>query len=193
MATQYDSEKFLLDSINILLTSINQLAISDDVELADILEAKKAQETLEEIKKAVLSEGWDFNTDEAMEFIPDLEGYINVPYNVLDISSQDGDVIMRNWRLYSRKNMSAKFDNPVKCKVVWDMDFNSLTHPLRHYITIRASRIFQMREIGDEVKYRYSENDEHMAYLSARRSEGRTGKYNMLTSVYGTTYNTREQ
>ena len=65
------------------------------------------------------------------------------------------------------------------------MDFNSLSHALRHYITIRASRIFQYRMIGDANQYKFSEEDEQHAYISARRSDGRTGKYNMLTSAYG--------
>lgn len=192
MATINDSEKFLLSSVNVLLTSINQLAISSDIDLANILEAQKAQETLEEVKKSVLSQGWDFNTDENWEFVPDTNGYISIPYNVLDIVSSDGDIIMRDWRLYSRSAMSQKFDDAVTCRVVWDLDFNSLTHPIRHYITIRASRIFQMREIGDIDNYRFSEDDEHQAFLSARRSEGRTGKYNMLTSEYGVANLVRE-
>ena len=192
MAIENDSSKFLLSSVNVLLQAINQLAISDDVDLANILEAQKAQSTLEEVKKAVLSSGWDFNTDEEWELIPDSNGYISVPYNVLDITSTDGDVIMRDWRMYSKSNRSPIFDSSVTCKIIWDMDFNSLSHPIRHYITIRASRIFQMREIGDKVIYTYTEDDEHQAYISARRSDGRTGQYNMLTSEYGILHDVRE-
>ena len=53
-----DSEKFLLYAVNILLSSINELAINDDVELAEIIEAQKASDVLEEVKKSVLSQGW---------------------------------------------------------------------------------------------------------------------------------------
>lgn len=180
-----DSEKFLLTSVNILLQCINENAVNDDVELADIIEAQKAVSVLEEVKKSVLSQGWDFNTDDAWVFAPDSNGYINIPANILDLGTDDSDIIMRDWRLYSKKNMSAKFDNAVTCKVVWDMDFNSLSHAIRHYITIRASRIFQYRLIGDEAQYKFSEEDEHHAYLSARRSEGRTANYNMLNGTYG--------
>ena len=180
-----DSEKFLLQSVNILLSSINELAINDDVELADIIEAQKASDVLEEVKKSVLSQGWDFNTDDDWEFAPDIDGYISIPANILDISSTDSDIVMRDWRLYSKKNKSAKFEQAIKCKVIWDMDFNSISHALRHYITIRASRIFQYRMIGDGSQFDFSEEDEHHAYISARRSDGRTAGYNMLTSFYG--------
>lgn len=190
MATP-DTEKFLLTAVNILLESINELAVSDDVELAEILEAQKASTILEEVKKSVLSEDWDFNRDEGWEFAPDTNGYIPVPYNVLDLYSSDNDIIMRDWRLYSKSNKSAIFTNAVKCTVIWDMPFNSLTHPLRHYITIRASKIFQARMMGNTDQFRYSDEDEQKAYNSAKRSDGRTADYNMLTSEYGLTMNVR--
>lgn len=186
-----DSQKFLLDSVNILLSSINELAINDDVELAEIIEAQKASDVLEEVKKSVLSQGWDFNTDDDWEFAPDVDGYISIPANILDIASTDSDIVMRDWRLYSKKGKTAKFTQAIKCKVIWDMDFNSLTHALRHYITIRASRIFQYRMIGDGAQFDFSEEDEHHAYISARRSDGRTAGYNMLTSFYGIDVNVR--
>ena len=186
-----DSEKFLLYAVNILLSSINELAINDDVELAEIIEAQKASDVLEEVKKSVLSQGWDFNTDKDWEFSPDASGYISIPANVLDISSTDADIVVRDWRLYSKKDKTAKFSNAVKCTVIWDMDFNSLSHALRHYITIRASRIFQYRMIGDTNQYKFSEEDEHHAYISARRSDGRTSRYNMLTSSYGLSMDVR--
>ena len=186
-----DSEKFLLYAVNILLSSINEQSISDDVELAEIIEAQKASEVLEEVKKSVLSQGWDFNTDNDWEFAPDTTGYISIPANILDLSSNNADIVIRDWRLYSKKNKTAKFTSSVKCDVVWDMDFNSLSHALRHYITIRASRIFQYRMIGDANQYKFSEEDEHHAYISARRSDGRTAKYNMLTSSYGLSVDVR--
>ena len=68
-------------------------------------------------------------------FPPDTNGYINIPANVLDISSNDADLIMRDWRLYSKSNQTAIFDEPKAMNVIWDMDFNSLTHPIRNFIS----------------------------------------------------------
>jgi hypothetical protein len=177
-----DSQKLLLYSVNILLSSINELSIADDTDLAEIIEARKAVEVIEEVKKAVLSDEWDVNTDDDWEFVPDIDGYISLPANILDIATNDSDIIMRDWRLYSKKDKTAKLGKSVKCKVVWDMDFNALPYPIRHYITIRASRIYQYRMIGDVAQFQFSDEDENKAYLSARRSDGRTANYNMLTS-----------
>lgn len=164
---------------------INELPISDDVELAEILEAQLAASVLIETKKEVLAEGWDFNSDKDYEFPQDSEGYIAIPANVLDISSNDANIIMRNWRLYNKEDKTAIFDEPQSMNVIWDLDFNTLTQPIRNFITIRAARKFQARTVMDTNVYGYSQQDEEDAHLIARRSEGFTGRYNMLTSEYG--------
>ena len=182
---EYDSSKFFLASVNIMLQMINELPIADDSELAEILEAQLASSVLIETKKEILSEGWDFNSDEDYEFPQDTNGFIPIPANVLDITSSDGNIIMRNWSLYNKEEKTAIFDEPQAMNVVWDLDFNALTHPIRNFITIRAARKFQARTVMDTNVYGYTQEDEEDAHIIARRSEGFTGNYNMLTSAYG--------
>lgn len=187
---EHDSSKLLLASINILLQTINELPIENTDDLANSTTAQLAEMTINEIKKEVLSEGWHFNTDKNYPFPPDTSGTITIPYNVLDIVASGGkNYIMRDWKLYDKDTFSFIFDEAVECDVVWDMDFNSLTHPIRRYITIKASRVFQARTIGDQAAYTYTTVDEEDALQVARRSEGRTGRYNMLESEeYGSIY-----
>lgn len=183
---EYDSSKLLLTSINILLQTINELPIEDPDDLVYSTTGKLAEMTINEVKKEVLSQGWNFNSDSNYEFPPDTSGIIAIPYNVLDIAGSNGtNYIMRDWKLYDRDNTTFNFENTVKCNVVWDMPFNTITHPLRHFITIKAARIFQARTIGDQVAYAYTLKDEEDAYLAARFSEGRTGNYNVFTSSFG--------
>jgi len=170
------------------LQTINELPIEDDTDLANSTTGQIAEMTIIEVKKKVLSEGWDFNTDKNYPFPPDLSGEIAIPYNVLDIVASGGkNYVMRDWRLYNKDDFSFEFEEAVDCDVVWDMDFNALTHPIREYITIRAARVFQARTIGDQLGYSYSQKDEEDSYINARTSESRTGRYNMLTSEYGAT------
>jgi len=183
MSEMLNTEHLLLDAVNILLKSINQLPIETEADFDVIMEARLARETLFEVKRAVLSERWDINRDNNYE-LP-LEAGTNmiaIPANVLDVSSSDGDLINRNWRLYSKSAQSHVFDSAQTVDIVWDMMFNSLPHPIRHYITIRAARIFAARTIGDEKAVTYTARDEEDAHLAARRSETKTGRYNMLTS-----------
>jgi len=187
MEDPLNTEQLLLDSVNILLETINELPLEEAEDFAQVVEARQAKGVLLETKRSVLSEGWDFNKDTDWKFPLDVNGMIPVPTNVLDITANRADVIMRNWRLYSKSDQSHIFEEEVPCDVVWYFDFETLTHPLRHYITIRAARIFAARTIGDKDAIAINEMDEEDARLAARRSESRTGQYNMLTSgQYGT-------
>ena len=186
MEAPLDKENLLMDAVNILLQTIDELPVEAEEDFDNLIEARIARSNLIEVKRAVLSEGWDFNQDTNWIFPLDIRHMIPVPQNVLDITAARSDVIMRNWRLYSKSDQSHIFEEEVPCDVVWDLDFNAISHPLRHYITIRAARIFQTRMIGDEKQAKYNEFDEEDAHLSARRSESRTGQYNMLSSgLYG--------
>jgi hypothetical protein len=182
---QLDSDKFLLYAINVMLQCINELPLNDDEDLAASLEGQIAQSVLIETKKQVLSEEWHFNTDYGYPFAPDANGYIPIPSNVLDIVASNKNVIMRNWKLYDKDNFTYHFDDPVECDVVWDMDFNELTHPIRYYINVKAARIFQGRMIGDRTTYAFTSEDEENARYAALDSESRTRKPNMLESSFG--------
>ncbi len=189
MSEMLNTEHLLLDGVNILLATINEQPIEKEEDFEIILEARVARSTLYEVKRAVLSEGWDFNTDKNYVFPIDTEGMIPVPANVLDVTGGSGDIIMRNWRLYSKQKQSHLFEEEQPCDVTWDVLYNSLTHPIRHYITIRAARVFAARDIGDAKAVEYTKDDEETARLAARRSESRTGQHNMLSSgSYGTNF-----
>lgn len=179
---QYDSSKFFLTAINTLLQLINEPPIETEEDVTELVEAQIASDVILEVKTEVLSEGWDFNTDNDYLFPVNIEGIIPVGANVLDISSRDGDIIMRDWRLYSKSNQSAIFEESQAMNVIWNMDFNSITHPIRNYITLMAAVKFQARQVMDKDLYQYTKEDVEKAFLIARRSEGKTAKYNMLTS-----------
>ena len=183
-----DTEKLKLRAVNILLQTIGELPIQDEEDIDVLVEAQVAETTLDEVTSAVLSEGWDFNTDSGYTFPIALDGTIPIPYNVLELSSDDADLIMRQWKIYSKGNNSFIFTEPQEVNILWNLNFNELTHPIRHYITIRAARIFSARNIGDSAAFQYTKEDEMSAMYAARHSESRTGKYNMLDGEFGQEY-----
>ncbi len=186
-----NSKTLMLDAVNILLEVINEQPIEDESYFEHIAEARQARDKVIEAKRQVLAEGWDFNSDKDWVFPIDPSGMIPVPQNVLDLTASRSDVIMRNWRLYSKSNQSHIFTEAVPCDVVWDMDFNSLSYPLRYYITLVAANIFIQRITMNKEAVAYNTKDVNDAFISARRSEGRTGGYNILGSSYGTTNRVR--
>ena len=178
-------EDYMLDSINILLETINEPPIVDPEDVDHIAEAQQAKRKILEAKRFILSKGWDFNSDTNWKFPLDVQGMIPIPTNVLDLTANRSDVIIRNQKLYSKKDQSHIFEEEVPAKVVWDMDFNTVTHPIRHYITLVAANLFVKRSIADKISIAYTEDDIQEAEINARRSEGRTGQYNMFKSTYG--------
>ena len=183
MSVFTDSEKFALYSINIMLETIGEQPLEDEIDLANSLEGSIASNTLEEVKKSVLSEGWDFNKDDNYSLVPNNDGFINIPLNILDInSSDDSSVIARDWRLYSKTTQDYWFEDAVSCDIIWDLEFNGLTHPIRHYITIKAARIFQARLIGEGDAFTFSMEDEQGARQAALNSDSRTKKHNWFTN-----------
>jgi len=193
MSYSLEAEQLKLHAVNILLRTIGELGIETLSDIDVLVEAREAESTLEEVTLAVLSERWDFNTDidYTMPIAPD--GTIPIPTNILDITSKDGNLIMRQWKLYDKQNNTFIFDEPQDVNIVWAMEFNTLTHPIRHYITIRAARIFTSRMIGDKAAFDFTSKDEESALLSARHSESRSGNYNMLSGEFGSQVATKRE
>lgn len=185
---EFNSQKFMLNSVNILLQTIGELPIEDEADIDAILESRLARNVLLEAKQAVLSEGWDINTDKNYQLHPDENGYIQVPTNILDIRIDDTNIVVRDWQLYDKDSASRKFTTSQSATIIWNLDFNTLPYVFRNYITIMASRIFQGRLVGDKSVYSFTQDDEKLALLTLKRSEGFNGQYNMLNGDFGTSY-----
>lgn len=185
---EQDTSKLLLDAVNVLLQMIGEPPIDSEDDYEDVLEAKIALDVIKEAKREILSEEWDINTDDEYTLAVGADNKIPVPFNVLSISSSDGDLIVREWLLYSKSNQTQNFTEPQTVKIIWDVPFNNLTHALRNYVTISAARKFQARQIMDRLVYSYSEVDEGRARVLAKKEDRRTSKPNMYNSPYGQEY-----
>lgn len=186
MSEVIETDKLLLDAVNILLQTINELPIESEEDYDVVMEARMAKNTLIETKRDVLSERWKFNVDTNYLLPLDSENHIPVPANILDLQDAIGDdLVVRNGLLYSKKNQSHYFEEEQRVNITWDVDFNTLPHAIRKYVTIRAARIFVARTIGDQAAVTYTAVEEQNALVAARRSEGYVGKYNMFKSGYG--------
>lgn len=187
---QYDSQHFLIDSINILLQSIGELPIETLDDVDNVLEAQLATDTLWESKRNILAVGWDLNTDTEYEMNPETDGTINVLAQILDVTVEGSNIVVRGNKLWDKDNNTPYFDGPVYCTIKWNLDFDTLTHPLRHYITCHAAKKFCMRLTGDTNQYSYWDEEEKKALIAAKQSNGFTGQFNLLSSgSYSSNFN----
>ena len=133
------------------------------------------------------TKGWHFNTEKDFELSPDtFSKEITVPSNALRVDtsgdSRETDVVQRGQRLYNRTTHTYQFVASLKCEIVVLLPFDELPQAARHYVTIKAARVFQSRTVGSEALYQFTALDEKDALLDLKRNEGITGDYNILTS-----------
>ena len=176
-----------LEAINTILSVIGESPISSLSEISSVADAVTAQSILSEVSRQVQTKGWHFNTEKEFELSPDVYSKeIVVPTNALRIDtmgdSRDVDVVQRGQRLYDRTRHTYQFETSLKCDIVIALPFTDLPQAARHYITIKAARIFQARTVGSEALYQFTSADERDAHLDLKRNEGITGDYNILTS-----------
>lgn len=176
-----------LEAINTILSVIGESPISSLADISSVADAVTAQSILSEVSRQVQTKGWHFNTEIEFELTPaNGTGNITIPSNCLridtDSDDRELDVVQRGSRLYDRVNHTYAFTKSLKCNIVVLLPFTDLPQAARHYITIKAARIFQSRTVGSEALYQFTAVDEKDALLDLKRAEGITGDYNILTS-----------
>lgn len=179
-----------LDAINIMLGTIGESPINSLDGATGVVDAVTARSILAEISVQVQEEGWHFNTEYEFELTPTFDTKeIYVPANCIEVDTSEYDrngldVAIRGNRLYDRKNKTFQFQQPIKADLTILLEFNELPQAARHYITIRAARVFQQRVVGSQTLGSFTEADEARALRQMRRYEAKTADYNILTGSY---------
>lgn len=180
-----------LDAINTMLSNIGEAPVNT-VEGSGVVDAVLARQILTSTSIAIQSEGWHFNTELNYPLTPSFpDKEIPLPPNLLRIDAVTDamyDVVQRGLRLYDRRNHSYQFDRGFKADLIVLLPFNELTEAARHYITIKASRIFQERIVGAEEHSRFNAKDEARALLTLQNADLKNGDYNILTDNQTTAY-----
>lgn len=175
-----------LEAINTILSVIGESPISSTSEISSVADAVTAQSILSEVSRQVQTKGWHFNTDKEITLSPDTySGEITVPTNCLRVDSsgsdREVDVVHRGTKLYDRSKHTYNIAKQVVVDMVVLLPFTELPQAARHYITIKAARIFQARTVGSEALYQFTASDERDALIDLKKAEGVTGDYNILT------------
>lgn len=174
-----------IEAINTMLSVIGEPPVNSlsGVNRADVLIASAI---LDEVSRDIQSEGWHFNTDEKVPFIPDSSGVIAVPDNVLRLEMTDTtygkDLVIRDNKIFNKSTLSDIWDpsTTLYCTVVYLFDVDTIPQAARHYIAIRAARIFSNRMVGDKAHHEFTANDEFKALITLKEYEGETGDYTMF-------------
>lgn len=175
-----------LDAINTMLSTIGEAPINSLAGAAGVVDAVMARQVLREVAVQVQEEAWQFNTEKNVTLVPDLSNsFINIPLNAVRVDStgkDEGiDVTVRGTRLYNKDDHSYTFTQNLLVDMVILLEFEEMPQAARHYIMIRAARIFQKRAVGSDMLDSFSNEDEMRGRAALLSFEGATADHNMLT------------
>ena len=140
-----------LSSVNSILGAIGQSPVSrlyqkDSGELVYINpEISFVHQLLMEVDTDVQNEGWVYNREENYPLIPDVDGFLYVPPNVLRMDVSKGqvyrkhDVVQRDGKIYCKNHHTYKFDGQLNFDITWKFPYEDLPSVFQRYITLRAS------------------------------------------------------
>jgi hypothetical protein len=177
-----------LAAINIILSNVGQSPVTsiDSNNPAITL----AESILDEVTNALQTEQWHFNTEQDYPFVPDVNGQITVPSNLLGLDLvpwDDRDIVIRNGKLYDKKDHTYTFTGTLYLDVVWSFDFMDLPEVFKQYAAIRAANLFAGRAVGSTEVVKYSEREESIARAACLEYETRQADYNIFSDVAGDT------
>lgn len=194
MATEiYDDNSLYatdkLGMVNQCLIAINQTPLPTGTVLADLdtgTDAQIARDIVAYTMREVQTRGWFFNTDRNFSLLPDSNGFIALPENLLrfDVGdSQDrGMLVIKGNKIYNRYKQDYTFDRPVVGTAVWLTDYSDLPVTAYQYIALRSARIFQQRVVGSKELYAFNVQDEIDAFTNLQREELQYNDYNLFDS-----------
>jgi hypothetical protein len=173
-----------LDAVNQMLAAIGESPVSTltgDVGV-DVVTAKQK---LDEVIKAVQTEGWLFNTEHDFPLQRETSGEITVPRNASTVDVQKGrfgdvDPVQRGLRLYDRKNHTYKFDEDQKARIIFLLPFEEMPQTARYYVAYRASREFQDNSVGSEALHKFNSRDEMTARIVFMNDQAEDEDLNFL-------------
>ena len=185
MSADFTTPTTLIGAVNELLAIIGEAPISS-LEGSLTADVATAKATLERVSREVQSAGWHFNTEVDYPLAPDVNGEITLPSNAvrvdIDPTRHPGlELVQRGTRLYDRVNHTYAINQTIYANLVVLLPFEELVEAARMYITIRAGRMFQDRQVGSETLHGFNGRDEMMARALLVEAEDDTTNANILS------------
>ena len=177
-----------IQAVNMMLTTIGEVPISNLDDLAGLQDASMARDILTNTSRAVQSKGWTFNLEFNVSRTPKNNGQIELGSNVLRVDSvskvrsSTSDIVERARKLYDREKNTHQFTlgEAVKIDQVIFLAFADLPEAARRYIAVKSARIFHDRVVGSGELHRFFQEDEGQAWSEMLQYESDTGDYTIF-------------
>lgn len=151
-----------LEAINVLLASIGEAPVNSEGSGLD--EEALASGLINETSRAVQVRGWSWNVEDNYPLSRNEDGEIPLPYNTLKVDFQSPRYVARGRRVYDKHKHSYKHSTDLKATITVGLDWEELPEAVRTYVTYRAGRVFQARQVGSTVLHEFTQQDEATAW-----------------------------
>ena len=199
------------EAVNAMLAALGEAPIQD-VDTATQADVQVALNTLREVARNVQAEGWQFNTDLALQLTPDgtLEWTDNddettelnvflppealIRWELSNTSDQLGfQVALRPPKIYvadqvfydrslNRDGFDAEEVEYLYIDAIYAFDFEDLPQTVRAYITALAMRQFAESR-GAADAVQYTNDDLRRAYRMLKRDQGNKDRKNLFNAL----------
>lgn len=170
-----------LDAVNEILSAVGSSPVNsiEDELNVDVLNAVRI---LDSVSKEIQSRGWDFNIEDSVALLPDVDtNLVPCPNNYLRFVSSGHKLIRRSGYFFDILTQTNEFpDGLTLDTLVRGLDFEELPEVFRKFITCRAARIFQIRYLTSDDLNAHLMTEESSAYADIIDYDLTTGNYNIL-------------
>ena len=186
---QYDTE---LSAINSVLAAIGQAPITRvNYENPEV---HLIYNLIQETNRDVQAEGWVFNTERDYPLLPEADGCIYIPENVLEMDMTGNavvrttNVVKREGKLYDKLNHTYKFSGEHRFDITWLFPLDDLPTVFQRYIILRASSRAATQIITNPELTKLLAQQEAIARASCMEYECNQGDYTMFGTPERTAY-----
>jgi hypothetical protein len=169
-----------IDAINRMLRYIGELPIPSTVSIDSLPEGHEAvisRTILAETLREEQENKWWFNTFD-VTFVPDTDGYITLPPNLIEFESIE--YFREGGNLYTRDPLSGVFTDPVELTCRLEITFDNIPDVFRTYVVLVASKHLHVYLNGDDTTQKELDNKVNLQRIKVEREHLKQSKFNLV-------------
>jgi len=169
-----------IDAINRMLRYIGELPIPTDVVIDSLAEGHEASLARTILRETLREEQEDkkwFNTF-SITYIPDTDGYITLPNNL--IGFDEAEYFKEGGNLYLKAAMTSIFTDPVTLTARLEVTFDNIPDVFRTFVVLVAAKHLHVYLNGDETTQRELEIKVNLQQVKVEREHLKQSKFNLI-------------
>jgi len=171
-----------LDAVNEVLTGSGFAPVSS-LSASGPAKARTAEQYIDREHRALLAQGWWFNTRREVTLTRDASGQVTVPETIMHADNAGDDYIIIQGKLYSKDGNTFVFASDPVVSTIDYYEFDEVPFEAQNYVAKVALRKFQHARVGNRDALGQHRVDEQDARATLIQKEGENGDANLLLNA----------